>query len=128
MNHKQKLIYVVDDLPNLCVLLEHKISMMGLSVRTFTNPLLAYESCKEQAPDVLITDVVMPEILGTELLMMLRSEGFNIPAIVISGYMSFEAMNDLKSKGLAKCVLGKPIDFPELKRALNKILCVEEVL
>ena len=67
---------VDDDLPVL-EFLAGSVDWTGLGFRlagTFQNPLEALEAAGEVRPDVLITDIGMPEIDGMELIRVLRTE------------------------------------------------------
>jgi two-component system, response regulator YesN len=84
--------------------------------------LKAQNAIKENKPDILITDIQMPVINGIELISWVRSSGYDIEIIVISGYDDFEyARKSLEYN--VRLYLLKPIDEKELSGAMS--LCTE---
>lgn len=91
---KQALAYVVDDeadiLESLCLILEEG----GIESRSFTNPLEALEEIKKAPPDIVLTDMKMPQMSGLDLLQQIRLVNPDLPVILISGYMTTESLVD----------------------------------
>ncbi len=79
-------LLIVDDDLRMCQLIEELIDRRGLSVSAFTDSTMALEAIKEAPPDILITDLKMPDIGGMELLKVARSLNNNMTVIVITGY------------------------------------------
>ena len=72
--------------------------------------------------DVVITDIVMPEMEGTETIMALLRAAPKLPIIAISG-VSNANLYLAASRGLgAKVTLGKPIPPDRLLRAVDEAL------
>jgi len=63
-------ILVVDDHPNTAATLARALSQLGpnVDVRSATNGLEALEQVKDGAADILLTDMIMPEMTGLELI------------------------------------------------------------
>jgi CheY-like chemotaxis protein len=70
------------------------------------------------APDVLVTDQLMPGLSGTDLAVALREERPKLPVLVVSGYA------DLESLSPAFPHLSKPFRQAELAAALEKLTTV----
>jgi CheY-like chemotaxis protein len=70
------------------------------------------------APDVLVTDQLMPGLSGTDLAVRLREERPKLPVLVVSGYA------DLESLSPAFPHLSKPFRQAELATALEKLTTV----
>ncbi|WP_248930586.1 response regulator transcription factor [Paenibacillus hamazuiensis] len=86
--------------------------------------LEAIRFVEEQSPDIVITDMRMPGMDGTELLQQIHSRFSAIKLIVVSGHDDFVYMKQaILSK--AKDYLLKPIDPRELNAVLRK--CKEEI-
>ncbi|MCC7450849.1 MAG: response regulator [Anaerolineae bacterium] len=71
--------------------------------------------------DLVISDLVMPEMGGAELCAELRQRGNAVPIIVMTGYSSEETMNKLRSLKVAEC-LQKPIDMTVLSAKIASLL------
>jgi signal transduction histidine kinase/DNA-binding response OmpR family regulator len=75
-------ILVVDDHPNTATTLARATSQLGphVEVRSATSGREALEIVKDGAADILITDMIMPEMTGLELIEQLRSHPSGRPA------------------------------------------------
>ncbi|MBX3271480.1 MAG: sigma 54-interacting transcriptional regulator [Sandaracinaceae bacterium] len=79
---------------------------------------LARESGADLAPDVVLTDVRMPEMTGIQLLRTLRERGSSVPVIVVSAFA--DDASEAEAKRLGACAfLPKPIDPARLEDALR---------
>lgn len=117
-------ILVVDD---------DKIIRMGLTkilkrlfpqheiVSDFQNGLLALEYLKENKVDLVITDIKMPIMTGTQLIENCVSQLENPPIfIVLSGYDEFNYVRDTMRLGAFNYLL-KPIKKDELKMVIEEV-------
>ena len=80
-------LLLVDNDPDILELLEMGLTGEGYEVRTATSGVEALRSIEEAIPDVLVTDLIMPNIGGEKLLKIVNSvpEWRTIRTIVISG-------------------------------------------
>ena len=107
-------------------LLRHLVSSIpGVRVQAFPDPQAALAWCREHRPDVVITDHLMPGLLGLDLLRALRVDPAtaDIPIMMITG----EEDRDLRYAALesgASDVLGKPIDALEVKARTRNMLAI----
>jgi len=62
-----KKILIVDDEPHVALVLKQFLERAGLCVLTALNGELALSIIKQEAPDVIVTDVQMPKMGGIEL-------------------------------------------------------------
>jgi two-component system KDP operon response regulator KdpE len=109
---KQFRVLVVDDEERILNFLSYKLKASGFSVITANNGKAGLELTQAQEPDLVVLDVVMPELDGFETLKQLRSFS-SIPVIILSAK---ESSGD-KIKGLslgADDYLPKPFDPDEL--------------
>jgi CheY-like chemotaxis protein len=81
----------------------------------------------EQKPDFIITDLLMPEMDGFELLENLRSRGIAVPVIVMSADIQESTRKRVLELG-AKTLLNKPFQGPELLSVLNNLAASESTL
>jgi two-component system KDP operon response regulator KdpE len=79
----KKRILVVDDEPQITRVLRTSLTGSGYEVRTADDGYAGLRSAREWQPDLVITDISMPNMSGIELCRQLRSES-TIPIIVLS--------------------------------------------
>jgi two-component system KDP operon response regulator KdpE len=80
---ERRKILVVDDEPQITRVLKTALSSRGYSIRTAADGDEAIQTMKEWEPDLLITDLRMPNLDGLELCRYIRSK-FSVPIIVLS--------------------------------------------
>jgi CheY-like chemotaxis protein len=81
----RRLVLVVDDDAGLRDSIRALLESMGFLVSTAANAREAVTEISAQRPDVILTDIYMPEGDGYELISAIRSFGENIPIIAMSG-------------------------------------------
>ncbi|HEY9752591.1 MAG TPA: response regulator transcription factor [Coleofasciculaceae cyanobacterium] len=115
-----KRILVVDDDPNLCVALARYLEKQGYSVQTVDSGAVALACFQQNPVDLVVADVVMPEMDGFELCRQLRSLriGQLVPFIFLSG------RRDLKDRIHGHSIGGddyviKPFNPGELLAKIN---------
>lgn len=82
--------------------------------------LEAYEQAKELLPDVVFSDIKMPEMDGLELLAKLAQEFPNIKTVIISGFNDFELAREALRQHAVDYLL-KPINPYDLMQTLHKL-------
>ncbi|MCA1644876.1 MAG: response regulator [Chloroflexi bacterium] len=111
-------ILVVDDTPALLDVIRQCLEGEGYRVRTCLESRHAVRMAREEPPDIIMLDVVMPEVSGWEVLAELRADPTfgHTPVIVCTAYVS-EAMgrlSELKGPDQHLGLLPKPFDLEEL--------------
>lgn len=100
---------------------EYGIEICG----SVSNGLEALEVIIKEKPDLIITDVKMPEMNGLELLSEIKKRDIQTKVIVISGYNDFDYVKETLVYGVENYIL-KPIDEDELSETiLNAIAKIE---
>jgi CheY-like chemotaxis protein len=88
MDKEMKKILVVDDEPDLCQMIKRSLERCKeYEVITTTNPQEVLTICESSKPDLILLDVLMPQVSGPELLQKLRHDPrtSHIPIIITSG-------------------------------------------
>ena len=113
------LLYVDDDRINLMLFENACASLPGLQVCTAANGAEAMELAREQAPQLLVIDLHLPDCDGPELLQRLRSEAGlpEVPAFLCSADDGPAVRRIAADTGFAGCWT-KPVDSQGLKREL----------
>ncbi len=103
------LVYVVDDEELICESLADILRFYSYEVLTFTNPNLVLSEVQKRSPDLICTDLKMPEMSGLELLSQMRENKFEFPIVFITAFID----NDLLIEGMkagASGFLEKPFE------------------
>jgi len=79
-----------------------------------------YELYQEHSPDIIITDIQMPNMTGTEMAKLIRDEDTEIPIIVITAFNDSESLFEAINLGINN-YLTKPLDFGVLIKTLGKM-------
>jgi CheY-like chemotaxis protein len=111
---KQKILLVEDDNLTRNILLK-MITSLGYDVDSSENGEAAISKIKEYEPDLIITDIVMPEYSGLQLLNFVQKKIIrNIPTLLIST-MDVKVVEDLVNDIGAVGFISKPPTKEELK-------------
>ncbi len=116
-------IFVVDDEKDLTDLLHYQLGKEGFEVKFSNNPFEALGKARDFSPELIILDVMMPDLDGFQLLRMIRSDNLlqKIPVIMLTAKSGVEH----RIKGLeqgADDYLEKPFDSQELILRIRSIL------
>jgi len=111
----EKRVLVVDDERDVTELLEYKLKQAGLLVRTLNDPLRAIGMARDLRPDLIILDVMMPDLTGIQLLRMIRGDALLQDTPVMFLTAKGETEDRLRGlEGGADDYLPKPFDAREL--------------
>jgi DNA-binding NtrC family response regulator len=78
-------VFVVDDEVVIAETLVTILKMNGFSAIAFSNPELAAEAARLDPPDLLISDVVMPQLSGVDLAILIRTIHPGCKILLLSG-------------------------------------------
>jgi two-component system response regulator HydG len=119
--HARANILVVDDDPATVSGLERLLAGEGHSVRTAANGAEAIEAVTERIPDVVVTDLQMPNMSGIELIGKLHEIDPDLPVIVATGIADFASAVSAM-RGGAEDYVAKPIDLDVLTLIIDRVL------
>ena len=85
-------IMVVDDDSNICELLRLYLEKEGYEAVIEENGALALEHFDREQPDLILLDVMMPQLDGYALVRGLRDSGNTIPVLMITARDGFQDM------------------------------------
>ncbi len=123
---KRPLILVVDDEQTLVDTLEYNLRREGYGVITAGDGAGAIKLARERRPDLIILDVMLPDINGQAVCELIRKDPTmaEIKIICISGMVEEEKIAELRASG-ADDFLHKPLDIDELIRRVSRLLDIE---
>ncbi len=119
---KRKLL-VVDDERDMAEMLEYKLRQEAYEVRLLCNPLSIVSTTREFQPDLILLDVMMPELSGLQVCRMLRADPMmkDIPIIFLTARGSSEDRIEGLESG-ADDYLSKPFETRELLLRIKAVL------
>ncbi len=118
MDEKAKII-VIDDDDVIRLACEMTLKQEGLHVETAENGKVGIEKVKAGSFDLILLDLMMPEMSGTEVIDVIRSFDTNIVIIVITGFATIESAVETLRKGVYDYI-PKPFTPEELRNVVRK--------
>jgi excisionase family DNA binding protein len=111
----QRLILIVDDDDRLREFVRVNLEMEGYAVREASSAVEGLKALEDESPDLILLDVMMPEVDGWEMLRRVQERhGVGaIPVIMFSGKVDEESLKTAAAKG-AQGFLGKPFNPQQL--------------
>jgi twitching motility two-component system response regulator PilH len=116
-------VLIVDDSQTLRHMLSELLLGQGIQVIEATNGLEAQEKIQQSPPDLVITDLIMPQMNGYELCRWIKNESAtqNIPVLVCTT-KSEEFDRYWGMKQGADAYITKPFHPPELIQTVRRLL------
>lgn len=119
---KKGSIMIVDDEPDILVVLEEFLSKEWFKVLTARNGKDAVEKLSSNDIDLILLDMAMPDMNGIETLKELKKIKPNISVIMITAYRDAEKVVEAFRLGACDCIF-KPFDLKYLRQAvMSKLL------
>jgi HD-like signal output (HDOD) protein len=122
----KRCIYVVDDQPAVmetAVLILRSVAQW--EVTGFKDPLEALAAVQTKAPDLVLSDQLMPGILGSQLLEQVRAISPTTIRVIMSGYVP---LNKLALVTSAHQYIAKPFDAMKLRDTIRRSFAAQERL
>ncbi|MDF7801749.1 response regulator [Pontiellaceae bacterium B1224] len=117
-------ILVIDDDKTIQTVFKQFLERQGHNVMIADDGRQGMELINSTAPQLIITDIMMPEMDGLEILLEIRKQNRKIPIIAISGGMRDLPINFLRQAKLfgAQQVLEKPVPLDVLGNTVKLVL------
>lgn len=117
-------ILIIDDDQAIQNVFTQFLESMGYQTKSALNGKEGLSQMLEKTPDLIITDIMMPEMDGLELLTYIREHKLDLPVIAISGGMQTASMNFLPlARKFGACqVFEKPVSLVQLRKAVQEML------
>lgn len=118
-----KTVLIVEDEEDAAELFAEMMRVSGFRVLKTSNSTPAIGMMSSEKPDVIILDIMMPEISGLDILRQMRRDPqlAGIPVVVVSARSMPVDIKDGMEAG-ASTYLTKPVGFMELREAVERAL------
>ncbi|MBE9036227.1 response regulator transcription factor [aff. Roholtiella sp. LEGE 12411] len=113
-------ILIIDDAAFSRRMLRKYLQIDGYEILEAVNGQEGLEMIKSHQPNCVLTDLLMPDINGFELLKLLKQENLKVPAIIISA----DIQDSSRQQGMELGAVGfinKPAKEDEVRQAVRQI-------
>jgi CheY-like chemotaxis protein len=108
-------IFVVDDEEVIAATVVAILQMSGFAATSFTDPLQALSRARIESPDLLISDVTMPEMSGVDLAIQIREDCPGCKVLLFSGQAAtLDLLGNARDLGHDFRLLLKPVHPADL--------------
>ncbi len=114
-------ILLIDDEESILQSLKIFLATMNYKVATASNGAEGVQYVQNEHPDLVITDLKMPELDGLEVLEQIKKIDTNIPCIIMTAYEDIDSTIRAMQLG-AYDYIEKPIDTPRFKALIKRSL------
>lgn len=114
-------LLVVEDDANILELLSASLRFAGFDVRSAMSGSAALAAAQDQRPDLVVLDVMLPDVDGFEVIKRLRAEGERVPVV----FLTARDGTDDKIRGLTlggDDYVTKPFSLEELTARIRAVL------
>jgi DNA-binding NtrC family response regulator len=115
-------ILVIDDDPDIRDLVKATLASAGHQVSVAADGREGVQQCRAARPDLVITDLFMPEQEGIETIKQLRMESPDLRIVAISGKPTAGTMLEVAKRLGAHAALAKPFMADELLKVVEQTL------
>jgi excisionase family DNA binding protein len=122
-NGGPRTILIVDDDPRLREFVRVNLEMEGYTVREAASAEEGLAALEDESPDLILLDVMMPEVDGWEMLRRVQDRHGvgSIPVVMFSGKVDEEEMRGAAARG-AQGFIGKPFNPQQLIESTKQLL------
>ena len=110
-------ILIVDDEPNVCNFLSEFLDYKGFEPTITLSGKEALQQLESEDFDLVLLDIIMPEMNGFEVLERINQIGNKVPVIILTGVRDQNVANDSIEMG-AVDFISKPIDLDQLEQSI----------
>ncbi len=118
---EQKRLLIVDDEEEIRENLMDFAEFKGFQVFDACNGVEALKVLESEEPDLVISDLMMPEMGGMQLLQEIGKREMEVPVVIMTAFGTMEYAIEAMKSGAAD-FLTKPIDLPYMMQVVEKVL------
>ena len=112
-------VWVVDDDESIRWVLKKAFLKSSINVRLFSDGREALKLADEFEPEVVVSDIKMPDINGLDLLRQLKNVHSSLPIIIMTAYADLDKAVESFSSGAFE-YLPKPFDIEEMLKIVKR--------
>ncbi|OQA91089.1 MAG: Alkaline phosphatase synthesis transcriptional regulatory protein PhoP [Elusimicrobia bacterium ADurb.Bin231] len=118
-----KTILVIDDEPDLLMMIESRLKLSGYEVITASDGIEGINTIRSKKPDLVLLDLALPGIDGYEVCTRSKSDlaTRHIPIILFTARL-VKAIEDIAKELNADDFIAKPFEYQELLKKIETIL------
>jgi DNA-binding response OmpR family regulator len=114
-------VFVVDDEHIIAETLTTILQQSGFAAKSFTDPREALSAARDETPDLLLSDVMMPELSGVDLAIAIRQQCPVCKVLLFSGQAgTMDLLSKAREQGHDFHLLPKPIHPADLLRRIRQ--------
>lgn len=114
-------VFIVDDEQIISETLTVILTQSGFNATGFTDPLEALLAARRKAPDLIVSDVMMPQLSGVDLAIAIRQEFPDCKILLFSGNThTMDLLLKAREKGYDFSLLSKPLHPADLLRQIRR--------
>jgi len=124
---RQYKIAVVEDEPSIRNLYQTKLELCGFAVQTASNGLEGLSLVRSFAPDLILLDLLMPQMSGEEMLAKLRAEdwGADVRVIILTNISRSEAPMSLRFLSVDRYVVKAHYTPSQIVEVIHEVLHIK---
>jgi DNA-binding response OmpR family regulator len=108
-------VFIVDDEKVIAETLTTILQKSGFAAKSFTDPREALSAARDETPDLLLSEVMMPELSGVDLAIAIRQHCPGCKILLFSGHAeTLDLLSNAREQGYDFHLLSKPIHPTEL--------------
>ncbi|HPB30878.1 MAG TPA: sigma-54 dependent transcriptional regulator, partial [Candidatus Sumerlaeota bacterium] len=112
-------VVVIDDEEDMCRILTRYLNLEGYHINSFTEARLALDYIAQYQPDVILTDIKMPDYSGMDILKSVREKYPDTIVIIMTAYATIEGAIQAMKEGAYHYVT-KPFNLEEILLTIGK--------
>jgi len=112
-------ILIIDDEEEILIALAQLLRLDGYKVQTANSPIVALEMIKGSKYHIILSDIVMPEMNGLELLTRIKEFDPLAQVIMMTGYSTMEITMRSLEKGASDYILKPFKDFKDVSKIVK---------
>ena len=116
-----KAIWIIDDDKSIRWVFEKALARIDLNFKTFSSIHDALEAIKDEEPQVIVSDIRMPQGSGLELLEVIKEKYTHIPVIIMTAYSDLESAVAAFQGGAFE-YLAKPFDVDQAIEIIHRAI------
>jgi two-component system nitrogen regulation response regulator GlnG len=116
-----KAIWIIDDDKSIRWVFEKALARTDLNFKTFSSIKDALAAIKDEEPQVIVSDIRMPQGSGLELLQVIKEKYIHIPVIIMTAYSDLESAVAAFQGGAFE-YLAKPFDVDQAIEIIHRAI------